>query len=232
MKVLVIPDIHLKPWILDKAEEQAIIHKPDAFVFIGDLVDDWKKEYNLELYDETFNRLIDFIKRHDNFYFCYGNHDISYKWKAEETGYSSLARPVVMRGLDRLKEVLPLGRMAFIYKIDSCLFSHAGLVDSYVRYLFNDLYDDTDALLKAINKGDRDKLWNDLSPIWVRPQYEPYTLYKDYLQVTGHTPVEKTGLHRGVVSVDSFSTFSNGEPIGDEQFVIIDTVTKKWFTVK
>ena len=84
-KVLVLPDIHLKPWILDKAEELATKYDPDAFVFIGDLVDNWKQEYNLDLYKETFDRFIDFIKRHPNFYFCYGNHDISYVWQAEET---------------------------------------------------------------------------------------------------------------------------------------------------
>lgn len=232
MKVLVLPDIHLKPWILDRATGIAVVEKPDAFVFIGDLVDNWKQEYNLDLYQETFDRFIGFIKEHPNFYFCYGNHDISYEWKKPETGYSYTARPVVLRGLDRVRAILPEDRVKFVHKIDNVIFSHGGLVEEYVRYLFDDLEDDLDALLDAINNASVSELWNDISPLWARPQFEELTRFGECLQVVGHTPTEKTANYKGFVSVDSFSTFSSGEPIGDDKFAVVDTVTKEWHTIK
>jgi len=43
-KVFVIPDVHLKPWILDKAEEILSQKEYDKVVCLGDLVDDWDQE--------------------------------------------------------------------------------------------------------------------------------------------------------------------------------------------
>lgn len=39
-RVLVIPDVHLKPWIFDKAEK-VDNSSFDTIVILGDLVDDW-----------------------------------------------------------------------------------------------------------------------------------------------------------------------------------------------
>ena len=49
MKILVIPDVHLKPWIFDKAEELMNKYHLDNVVFIGDLVDDWNQDCNIFL---------------------------------------------------------------------------------------------------------------------------------------------------------------------------------------
>ena len=38
---MVIPDIHLKPWIFDRAEEIFAKAACDTVVCVGDLVDDW-----------------------------------------------------------------------------------------------------------------------------------------------------------------------------------------------
>ena len=53
-KVFVIPDVHLKPWMFDKAEELLSRSEYDKIVCLGDLVDDWDQEKNLGLYSETF----------------------------------------------------------------------------------------------------------------------------------------------------------------------------------
>ena len=66
-KVFVIPDVHLKPWIFDKAEELLFQSEYDKIVCLGDLVDDWEQEKNLGLYSETFDVLEKFIDRHPNF---------------------------------------------------------------------------------------------------------------------------------------------------------------------
>ncbi len=56
-KVFVIPDVHLKPWMFDKAEELLSRSEYDKIVCMGDLVDDWDQEKNLGLYSETFDAL-------------------------------------------------------------------------------------------------------------------------------------------------------------------------------
>lgn len=42
MKVLVIPDVHLKPWIFDQAFEIMENTDCELAVCLGDLVDDWR----------------------------------------------------------------------------------------------------------------------------------------------------------------------------------------------
>ena len=49
-----------------------------------------------------------------------------------------------------------------------------------------------------------------------------------YLQVVGHTPVRKTDYFGELITVDNFSTYRNGDPIGDRRFVWVDTVSKQW----
>lgn len=78
-------------------------------------------------------------------------------------------------------------------------------------------------MIDRINKMGR-VLWEDDSPIWARPQYGNMRLYpSSMLQVVGHTPV-KTALKEGnLITLDNFSTYRDGTPIGDERFVCIDT---------
>lgn len=73
------------------------------------------------------------------------------------------------------------------------------------------------------------ELWQDDSPIWARPQFGEMRLYpQDVFQVVGHTPV-RTALEEGnLLTLDNFSTYRDGRPIGDERFVWIDTIEKTW----
>ena len=50
MKVLVIPDVHLKPWMFDRASELMKSEKADQAVCLTDIPDDWNQELNLDLY--------------------------------------------------------------------------------------------------------------------------------------------------------------------------------------
>lgn len=68
-KVFVMPDVHLKPWMFDKAEELFSRSEYDQIVCLGDLVDDWDQEKNLGLYSETYDALERFINRHERRYF-------------------------------------------------------------------------------------------------------------------------------------------------------------------
>ena len=77
-------------------------------------------------------------------------------------------------------------------------------------------------------------MWCDDSPIWYRPQYYKGKMYKPrkVLQVVGHTPMAKIEKSGNVISCDVFSTYQDGRPIGTQEFLIIDTLTWEYITVK
>ena len=84
-------------------------------------------------------------------------------------------------------------------------------------------------VIDEINSFGKWDLWKDNSPIWARPQDGYYDMYReDLFQVVGHTPVDAPLLTGNVLTLDTFSTYRNGTPIGDERFVWIDTVSTKW----
>lgn len=256
MKALVIPDIHLKPWIFDRAE--SILQKGlcDKTVFLGDFVDDWDQQNNIGLYNETFDRLLKYVKDHESL-ICWGNHDMSYLWHKLETGFSYMAELTVR---ERVKEVekfmngnyfsdkLTADRAAYMHRIDNVLFSHGGLMASFV-------YDHKEAIAEMANKKEKDLsiddivkyinrlggtyMWEDNSPLWARPNYAKFDgIFKvtppvgpPMLQVVGHTPVPKVTAYDGYVLCDTFSTYE-GKPIGSQELIIIDTKTTVFEAVK
>ena len=58
MRVLVIPDIHLKPWMFDKAVEVMNSGVADKAICLMDIPDDWNQEFNIDLYIQTFDKAI------------------------------------------------------------------------------------------------------------------------------------------------------------------------------
>ena len=52
---------------------------------------------------------------------------------------------------------------------------------------------DIDDVISAVNMAPEEKLWDDRSPLWLRPQYRKAEAFRKdaYKQVVGHTPVEK-----------------------------------------
>ena len=87
MKVLVIPDVHLKSWMFDRAEEVLKKEHIDCEVCLMDLADDWGHDSDIEAYRETYDRAIAFARQHPMSLWCYGNHDVSYMWQLQESGY-------------------------------------------------------------------------------------------------------------------------------------------------
>ena len=232
MKALVIPDIHLKPRIFDRAEEVLREEKADLAVCLMDMPDDWGMEMRIERYRETFDRAIAFAEDFPDTLWCYGNHDVSYPWGKLETGYSPYAERTVISKLEELKNTLksPL-QIAFVQRLDSILFSHAGLTMDFVCRLGRDLQDaGIDDVLEAVNGASPDDLWRDDSPIWVRPQYNVTDIFRcgEFKQVVGHTPVERVFEKDGVISTDVFSTYPDGTRIGEPVMIVIDTMNGEY----
>ena len=227
-RVLVIPDVHLKPWIFDEAEKVDKSSYEDIVV-LGDLVDDWGKGNDIDAYEETLKRAAEFGKEHGESLWCYGNHDVSYLWDAMESGYSVQARITVIEGITKLERILE-DRYKFVHRIDNVLFSHAGVTETFVLHSCGYHVKEIDDILAKINRMGKQELWRDSSPIWARPQADFYRMFRDdlFYQVVGHTPVEEPLDACGVLTLDLFSTYSNGDPYGNQKLYIVDTLTRKF----
>ena len=229
MKVLVIPDVHLKPFMFDEAHRLLEKGLAEQAVCLMDIPDDWNQQYNLQLYADTFDAAIDFAGKHPNTLWCYGNHDLSYLWEEYESGYSTAASWMVKTRLEELKNVLPKKeQLKYIHRIDNVVFCHGGILDCFVeKVVSRQQYKDIDRAIAEINTLPKRWMWKDETPIWHRPQYVKEKMYypQKLLQVVGHTPVENIVRSGNTISCDVFSTYRDGRPIGTREYLLIDTVT-------
>ena len=62
LKILVIPDVHLKPWVFHRASELMKDIKLDRAVCLMDIADNWRQQFNLDLYVQTYDAAIAFAK--------------------------------------------------------------------------------------------------------------------------------------------------------------------------
>ena len=236
MNVLVIPDIHLKGWMFDRAAELMNYGIADKSVCLMDIPDEWGHGSDLGLYKETFDKAIKYAKDFPETLWCYGNHDLSYIWLQPESGFSAYAIPTVSSKLAELRKALKdVNQLAYIHRIDNVLFMHGGLTHAFVSQYAPDIdYKDTDEVVKRINSLGFIEIWDDASPIWFRPQYYSEEMYRetDMLQVVGHTPVKELGRTGTILSCDLFSTYRDGEPIGTKEFVLLDTETWDYQGIK
>lgn len=113
MKVLVIPDCHLKPWMIDEAIKIKEKYNVDTIVVLGDLVDDWNKQFDKDLYRETLDSIINLVKRYLETKICFGNHDFAYLHNLPCSGYSSYVNSLV---ISKLKELMILTKIKIIHK--------------------------------------------------------------------------------------------------------------------
>ena len=199
-----------------------------------DLVDDWNKTYQITEYEDMLKFVLDFQKEFPQGIWVWGNHDLSYVWGFKESGFSQLALPVCSKYYAEIREQTDI---RYIRKIDDCIFCHGGLTEYYVKsYIQGVDFDDIDEVINKINQEGPDKIWCDDSPVWYRPQYRGAPMYKQdkLLQVVGHTPVTEITFdkERNFISTDVFSTDRWEFPIGTEDFLILDTETHEFITVK
>lgn len=176
MKIIVIPDVHLKPWMFERASVLMDEEKLDGAVCLMDLPDDWGHGKDFDLYIETYDAASRFAAAYPETKWCWGNHDLSYKWGLDQSGYSSAMQPTV-RGLQgRMVDLLPAGNpIRYVQRIGSVIFSHGGLSDLYVREAVPSIKgNDVDGVIDRVNSRGARYLWNDESPIWL--SHSPNTI--------------------------------------------------------
>ena len=176
LNVLIIPDIHLKPWMLERARTLMAEGKAEIAVCLGDLPDDFGKQQDLDLYQRTFDAAVSFSREFPRTLWCCGNHDASYLWQKLETGYSRFAAGLCRKGIADLRDSLrDPAQFAFIHRIDKVLFMHGGLASAIVRenlpYLY--LYGTIDAVISEINRFGSEKMWQEASPMWAASPPSP-----------------------------------------------------------
>lgn len=232
MKVLIIPDVHLKPAMFQRATEIMQAGRAERMVCLMDLADDWGQQWNLDLYVETYNAAIRFAKAFPDSLWCYGNHDISYIWQEKESGYSAIAQKTVVERLKALQECLPdKKQVTYIQKIDNCLFSHGGVSAAFIqKNVENADRMSVDEVLEKVNHLGRKKMWAIDSPIWLRPQDGESILWHagDFLQVVGHTPMREITRTGNLLSCDNFSTNRFRMRCSAWEFPLLDTETWEW----
>lgn len=245
-RTLVIPDVHLKPRIFDRAATILESGQAEFAVVLGDLVDDWGQYHNIDLYERTLNQAIDFAKEFPKTLWCYGNHDLSYIWRMQQSGYSYTAQFTCESGLKRLYATICRSSdhnppMGVVQRVDNVWFSHAGVTEDYALKLVGTnkhkdgtpWANDDNFIFNLCNDANIHALWEEDSPVWARPQdvwgrqAEMYKAEK-IMQVVGHTPMKKITFVDNLLSTDVFSTYQDGTPIGERKFAIVDTKKQSW----
>lgn len=229
MKTLVIPDIHLKPWIFDLANETAEECNPDRIVCLMDIPDSHELRQEAKLYEASFDAAINFAKRHPETLWCYGNHELGYLWgRKDASGYYPPAEDIVKNKLKELQSSLPdPGNLAYVHRLENTIFCHGGLCDEFVRELVpEEAYDDVDRVIRLINECGEKEIWVENSPIWFRPQLEmDKPLYKadEIMQVVGHTPMQRIVRVKNLISCDVFFKYPQESVVPPGCFLIINT---------
>lgn len=199
MKILAVGDIHTKQFVIDRVEK--LLPKYDRVIFVGDYADDFGAD-GLESID-TWHRLFMLQQAHpDKVKLVLGNHDFIYvnKTPSLQSGYNAVTQlSINAPAYTYLKNWL-LG-LPIVLEEDGVTFSHAGIAEGW-----EGTYEMSD-------------LWQDNSPLWVRPGWANYAQIK---QVFGHTPSETCWqVKPGIWCIDTFSTYADGTPIGDHTMLSI-----------
>ena len=177
-------------------------------------------------------KMLEFARKYPDTLWCLGNHDLSYLWNQyDHPGYSEMAAYMVVDKFEMLRNIADSpDYVGIIHRLDNTIFSHAGLARDFVLTQLVEMMGDIDCMIDTINGYGVGELWENNSPIWVRPQYGSLAngLYSEgLLQVVGHTPVKEILVEDGIITVDTFSTYPNGRPFGNEVLCWVDTVSKE-----
>lgn len=220
-KIVVIPDIHLKPYMFDYAELIMKSANTDTAVFLGDLVDEWNQENNVSLYRSTISRAIQFKQNHPKSLFCWGNHDIGYYAEWYCSGNSKLHRFDIIEMLKMYEKAV---EPKYIQVIDDVIFSHAGIDNLFAQFVITNQgqFKGAQDIADLINTFSVESMGDSSSPLWLRPDaWTEY--YNRYTQFVGHSPVKRLSYYNNVWFTDTFSKGQNNENICKASMVVFDT---------
>lgn len=134
-KILIIPDVHGRTF-WKKVEE--LINQVDKVVFLGDYLDPYPLEgiFPIEALDNFYDILSFKKKYNDKVILLIGNHDFHY-WPQYKTYYGC------RRDNERFDQISNLfmdnlSNFQLSYKTENYLFTHAGVLDNWLKVLNNE----------------------------------------------------------------------------------------------
>lgn len=212
MKIIALGDTHGKPYWKKIITSETF----DKIIFMGDYLDsfDISKE-------DQINNFLDILEykraNKEKVVLLIGNHDYHYMMGVSETysGFSQTTKVIVEPILEQaIKERL----FQICFEIDDFLFSHAGVTKTWCR----DNEINMKFPVKSINNLFKESLtpfsfngWNPYgdditqSPLWVRLKSLLNDRIDRYVQVVGHTRVNRLDITGPIVLIDTLD--STGE---------------------
>jgi len=214
MKIIVISDVHGRSlW------KKQVNQDFDHCIFLGDYFDSFDISGTTQY--ENFNEILRFKRMNsDRVTLLAGNHDISYldsfcQCSGYQNGMAYLFKTI-------LEPLIEDNELLSCKVIDNYLFSHAGITktwfNNYGLKKFMDKFEtDLETAVNSLFKKDvtafcfqnppanvsisgishyGNDIWQ--SPMWIRPPSLCFDKIPDYIQVVGHTQVQKPTLESGV----------------------------------
>lgn len=247
IKILIVPDIHSKKYILDKFIDLILVNGRfvyDKVIFLGDYIDGFVESNEDMLY--CLNTVINLKKKYmDKVVLLLANHEMSYLGYPC-SGHRFEIEDIVTR---MLKENINL--FNFCYAINDFVFSHAGITNSWLNGFKFDIdkiskrYWDVNAEIQRIVNMINNNILDVSIPGYYRSRglcntsgscvwADKKELITDYIpyfsQIVGHTPVNTVEIYnksKGVntskqikiVFTDTFSTYRDGTIYGDLSYI-------------
>ena len=237
---LICGDIHAKPQII-----QAIIRIQDDYdkiIFLGDYVDDWNTPPNMSY--ATITDLVNLKKTHpDKYILLLGNHCLS-SWLAGKFRCSGFDPMTNLICSPVYEENISLFNLA--YYDGNFLYTHAGITESFRKNTFPDEHsgekiaellnhtlwnkdtdEDANRIFNLLNSAGPARGGSGIpSPLWADDSElmnDPADI--DCGQIVGHTPQlnikEITKDSHTLYFCDTHSTYSNGEPYGNNNLLVV-----------
>ena len=230
-RVLVIPDTHLKTWVIDKGMELADKLFCDRVVLLGDYFDDW------DAIDVSYRNMIDYLKNlmrknPGRIIPLLGNHELSYLGH-KCSGYHHYVAPEVKSFLENDN------RFLWCYAEDCVLYSHAGFTREWMvrnklmplhvlKYHFGKIngarvceerFGDLKSLDQLAQCGPaRGGSSPFSSPVWADMDELLADNIGTFIQVVGHTPVQQIEFFNHCYFTDVYSN----DNVSDEYLLVVD----------
>jgi len=212
MNILVVSDIHgrsiWKPII-------SFINFFDKIVFLGDYWD--SSDLSFDIQKNNFIEIVEFKKKYpDKVVLLLGNHDNHYWTNSldECSGFQSQYYYIINNLFETNKKLF---QIAYIYK--NILFTHAGVTKEWINLMgitnvsqkvLNNTFYKTPNKLAFISRYFEtpvEKTGDNIfqGPFWVRPKSLLENGLDNYLQVVGHSYMEKITRTKNVIFTDCFN---------------------------
>ena len=239
-RTLFVGDLHAKPWLLTPIARTADREHADRIILLGDVCDDWNlSDRGQESWATLFATWVGEQREHRETVVLLGNHDVPYWIRRDTAAWARIRRmaPGFHPGAWRIvHESLHGIGMRVAWSDGTVLATHAGVLCAWeerhgldtedpngLALVLDSMLMDDDALTALYREigparggdGIPGPLWADLTEFAVDGD-------RRFTQIIGHTPVPTVTWSHGAWCCDTFSTRSDGLPLGDRGMLLMD----------